>query len=254
MYKYNERPKKVVQKCVGAQKVYATTSVLEHMTLLFCISASGGSLVPLIILPISKLPELPANVIHTFAFAGSESGCINNNIFNSWLNNTFIPNITDNRIINGANEPALLILDRYSTRKSLDTDKLWADHKIKILLLPTNSSALLQPLDLSVNNKFKDLLRHTFINNPNDNSTERRVKCLICCSQIIQDTLCPCVVRQGWKHSGLYPIDPEIVLSSSMIASEEEIPQKNSQKKKSIKFNNDILFENSREIPIIKKE
>ncbi len=253
MYKYNEKPKKVVQKSVGPQKVFTSTTVYEHMTFLFCISAAGDSLTPLVVLKTSRLPVLPESVTNSFAFAGSTSGWIDKISFNGWLNRIFIPTINHNRILNGINEPALLILDQHSTRKSLDHELLWSEHKIKILLLPPNSSALLQPLDLSVNKKFKDLIRHTFVNNPNDNATERRVKCLECCASIMQDTLCSCVIKHGWKHSGLFPIDKDIVLTNSMVINEEENIQEEPKKRKSIKFNNDILFKNSNEIEIIKK-
>ncbi len=57
-------------------------------------------------------------------------------------------------------EPVLLVFDH------LDSKMLLYSHKIILFVLPPHSSALTQPLDLSVNGEFKRAMGKRFVNVP----------------------------------------------------------------------------------------
>ena len=79
------------------------------------------------------------------------------------VENIFVKELEQLRQKNGEpNAPALLLLDGHSSRQGLNGQQLLEKYNIFVLLLPAHSSAILQPLELSVNGSLKTTLKKKF--------------------------------------------------------------------------------------------
>src|SRR5271163_2709452 len=137
---------------------------LKHITLGLYISALGGYVRPLAILPVKTLPQLDAQVQGFFSISGQPNGFIDNSIWHAWVRDVFIPHVNNIRKNMGQpNAPVLFLVDSHSTRKHKPTKKLFADNNIIVLVFPAHSSTILQPLDLTSNGELKRLLRANFV-------------------------------------------------------------------------------------------
>jgi hypothetical protein len=182
-------------------------SKMEHITLMLCVDAAGGSVKPTAIFPLKTIPNLSPEVISYFGISGSESGWINGTILNNWLNTVLIPHVRRVRERLNNNSPALLLLDNHSSRDSIDTEAIWRDHQIMILLLPPNTTHLTQPLDATVNGVFKHHFAQIFEFDPKDDAPTRRSKVMIASKFALSVALCQYHIVQGWIRTGLEPID-----------------------------------------------
>jgi hypothetical protein len=78
-------------------KVYETCGKLEHITLMFCVSASGDGMKLLAIYPLRCDLEQPPELTHFFDHTGTDSGWINEDKIKNWLFYYFINDIEYNR-------------------------------------------------------------------------------------------------------------------------------------------------------------
>ena len=218
---------------------------IEHITLMLCISAQGGSVKPTAIFPLRTLPELPPEVCNYFAISGSDSGWINGIILNAWLTNIFIPHVNNLRMNMPENSPALLLLDNHSSRESIDIEKIWREHQIMILLLPPNTTHLTQPLDATVNGVLKKHFAQIFEHNLQDNTRIRRAKVMIASMYALSVALSTFHVVQGWIHTGLEPIDQNRPLSMAVFEQNEQLLSVNelpAQRRRGPSILNNILI------------
>ncbi len=196
---------------------------MEHITLMLCINAEGGSVKPTAIFPLKTLPELSPEIYDYFAISGSESGWINGIILNAWLTNIFIPHVNTVRMATHQNSPALLLLDNHSSRESIDTERIWIDHQIMILLLPPNTTHLTQPLDATVNGVFKRHFAQIFQHNLQDNIPVRRAKVMVASKYALSVALSALHIVQGWIRTGLEPIEPQRPLSLAVVEQNQQL-------------------------------
>jgi hypothetical protein len=187
----------------------------EHMTLLLFISAAGESQTPLIILPLKTVPPLDPEVQKQFHFAGQSSGWMTGQIFKNIVENGFSAAIESKRV--NKNEPVLLIFDHHSSRDSIDAEKLWNDHKILLLIIPPHSSALTQPLEVSVNGELKRLLSERFVDIPEESLTDRRNRLLQILHRCLSRAQCADIILNGFERTGLWPFNPQVVYNSAMV-------------------------------------
>lgn len=202
---------------------------MEHITLMLCINANGGSVKPTAIFPLKTLPELPPGIYNDFAISGSESGWINGTILNSWMTNVFISHVNKVRNQMRVHAPALLLLDNHSSHESLDTLAIWRDHQIMILFLPPNTTHLTQPLDATVNGVFKRHFAQIYEHNSKDNAGTRRQKVMIASKYALSVALSSLHVVQGWVRTGLEPINADRPLSLAIYEENEQLLSVNQQ-------------------------
>nr|CCA19915.1 hypothetical protein ALNC14_060580 [Albugo laibachii Nc14] len=139
-------PKNVWTKCIDMS---------FHLTLVACVSASGSCLPPLFLLPgqclnrdiLSKCSVSGATVAVAPKALTSQATFV----FIKWLEH-FAANVPSFVI-----RPLLLIYDGCASHYS----KRIVEMKIILLLLPPNSTQILQPLDVSVFKPFKTSLRRS---------------------------------------------------------------------------------------------
>ena len=123
-------------------------------------------------------------------------------------------------------KPVLLITDGHSSRGHLDARMLWENHKVMILVLPPHSSALLQPLDLSLNGEFKRVFSEYIDLTNYISKAEKRQKvmetALLSLTKVNNNMMC--TILDGWRKTGLMPMNIHSVLSSTMV---RDIPKLN---------------------------
>jgi hypothetical protein len=215
MLNVHEGKEKVIRRNDHPSPCRKTVKIGEHMTLLLFINAAGESQTPLIILPLKTVPPLDPEIQKQFHFAGQSSGWMTGQIFKNIIENGFSIAIESMRV--DKNEPVLLIFDHHSSRDSIDAEKMWNDHKILLLIILPHSSALTQPLDLSVNGELKRLLSERFHDIPDESLTDRRNRLLQILHRCLSRAQCPDIVLSGFERTGLWPFNPQVVYNSAMV-------------------------------------
>jgi hypothetical protein len=218
MLDFSQQKEKVL--CLEKNVVPATPTATmdEHITLLLFVSAAGSWLKPLAIFPLQHLPPLAPELMMKFNFAGQKNGWIDMEIFKNIVEIGFVKEMDTLRAQSGAcNEPVLLLCDGHSSRFGLDAKMLWEQHNIMVYLLPSHSSAVTQPLDLSVNGEFKKTLAKRFIAEKHENGQERRNRLLHITHRCLSRVNNEDTILNGWERSGLWPFNIEIPFRSTMI-------------------------------------
>lgn len=123
----------------------------ENTTVLLGASASGKKAPPLIIFKGKNVWDTwtSPDAYPGTAYAASNNGWMETQIFETYFKKTFLPLVKDQR-------PLLLIYDGHSTHVGLNIIEEARKENITILKLPPHSSHILQPLDISVMKSFKD--------------------------------------------------------------------------------------------------
>jgi hypothetical protein len=215
-------PRKVAAYIGSEAPVVTSTPVTEHITFLFCVSAAGEFVSPLVILPLKHLPmNSNPEMIRLkgkWSFAHEKSGWINGETFRNFMLLVFIPFVEAHRVKVGKLDAwALLITDGHTSRNAVTYKDIWEDKKIIVLELPPHSSAILQPLDLSVNIEFKRVYSNVYEHKSEDTAPERRLKMLLAAEEACSIALASHTIKVGFKRTGLWPYDPSKVLGNKML-------------------------------------
>lgn len=209
---------KVITRSKSPRPFTENEGKTDHITFALCVSASGGYVQPLCILPLKTLPHLEEEILQFFAISGQENGFISNEIWHQWVEKVLIPHI--NRLRqqhNIPNQPALLIVDSHSTRKHEPTIRLFEAHNIIVFILPAHSSTILQPLDLSCNKEFKRVLRQLFHVVPNEDRPTKRNRLLFTSIHALQSAFVGHCIQLGFRRAGIHPFSSQAPLNSHLI-------------------------------------
>ena len=206
----------------------------EHVTLLLGVSASGDSLPPVVIFPLITVPPLDAEIVSKFAIAGQKSGWMDQDIFRNIIFNIYVPEIQKRRqALDKLQAMAVIVYDGSSTHFGIDLVHLYNEHNILLWLLPPHTSAILQPLDLSVNGQLKKFLGANFKPIQGESATDRRNRLLMMTKHGLDDAQRSFVIQRGWRRTGLWPVEPEEALGSDMIDHDpERMPAPDAKKPK----------------------
>ena len=204
----------------------------EHVTLLLCVSADGDHCRPLIIYPRKTLPDLSDDLMREFLIAGQPKGWMDSNIFQHWVTSFYIPSVQERRRRHGlpADQKAIFVYDGASTHGAIPVDLLLANHIIPVQL-PAHSSALLQPLDLSVNGQLKKLLASIWKSLKGEPLAVRRNRLLGVAWECLEVALAHMHVQTGWRMAGLSPFNKAIPLGKAMFDKENVAPASPAPKK-----------------------
>ena len=145
------RPPKVVAR-KGQKKVrYQTLGQKSQVTILACGSATGQIIPPFMIFAVKQISPLwTPDKVSGSRFAVSDSGWVDQELFNFWLTDHFLPNVPSLR-------PVLLLLDGHSSNFEPYSIQFAREHQIVIFCLPLHSTHECQPLDTSF---FRSLKSH----------------------------------------------------------------------------------------------
>jgi hypothetical protein len=129
----------------------------EYTTVMACGNAAGNILTPLII-----YRNLPENIPNEFKswdgplYRSTKSGWINTELFNEWFVKIFIPE--SRRESPEYDGPIILIFNGHVTHLNDDFIELAHQYNIILLKLPSNTTHVLQPLDLNFFGPLKSTL------------------------------------------------------------------------------------------------
>jgi len=197
---------------------------MEHVTILLFTSAAGEWIKPLAIFPLKTLPEFAPQVYEDFNISGQESGWIDGPIFKNYIQNFFVDYIADMRSKSlQPNEPILLIIDNHSSRDALDAKILWEVYRILLLLIPSHSSHITQPLDLSGESK-----------------AEHRNRLLQISGRVLSRVNNKDTILTGWERSGMWPYNPANAFRSTAVVERiEQLPSSTvtGKRKRGMKMN-----------------
>ena len=189
-----------------------------NISVWLCVSASGGAVQPLCILPLKTLPHLDPSILDYYFYSGQQNRFIDNDIWFVWVRDVFIPHIQNiHTILNKPNALALLIFDSHSTCNEEEAKKLFAANNIHVLILPAHSSTVLQPLDLSVNVEFKRLLRLHFLPLEGEDKPTKCNKLLFTSVGCLEVALTGFHIQNGFKRAGIFPFSEGAPLDSSLV-------------------------------------
>lgn len=158
---------KTIEK-IGKKTITINTQGQEKLRIscLLTISGDGTKLPPFVIFKGEKdgriIKELNKNnhVINKNIFIGmNKNSWTTIEIINDWIKSIIIP-YARNKC---NNKKILLIWDRAKTHLNEDTKKLLEENSIIQVFIPPGMTRILQPLDVSINKPFKDLLKDMYI-------------------------------------------------------------------------------------------
>lgn len=144
----------------------------ERVTLMGCANASGNFRLPLVFINKSKKPrcfkDIDMNRLPVTYYAQNKSW-MDCKIFHDWFHNHFVPSVKKFCSERGIEKKALLLLDNAPSHPSAETLQS-DDDKIRVMFLPPNTTAVIQPMDQGVLDPCKrrykrKLLAHIILEN-----------------------------------------------------------------------------------------
>lgn len=182
----------------------------ERVTAVECVSASGRAINPLIVYKSNKPfdpREHPLNPLaKDWVFATARNGYTTNVLGLKWLEEVFLPQTQPSR--QGARR--LLILDGHGSHVRYEFVGLCMRNDIDLMILPAHSSAITQPLDVSVFGPYKTFLGQETSNHYrwSQNSVLPRRQWIELLIRARVSSLTPRNIKAGWKKAGLQPVCP----------------------------------------------
>lgn len=151
----------VVPKTHEGKVTFPVSRKNDHTTFIACISASGEYMKPLIIIKRKTVDSqyLFVPLQDKVLIDSSESGYINAEIYDKWINTEFFPTLKEKRNLFAYDGPAVLLLDGWSSHITADLIKKCYENNVKMFFLPPHSSHETQPLDLLIFHLHKDKIR-----------------------------------------------------------------------------------------------
>uniref|UniRef100_A0A8H7K3R7 HTH CENPB-type domain-containing protein n=1 Tax=Bionectria ochroleuca TaxID=29856 RepID=A0A8H7K3R7_BIOOC len=187
-------------------------------TMIECISAAGGHLKPLVIFKGKTVQQqwFPVELDHLkqWNFTASEKGWTSNEIALAWLKEVFIPLTKPKN-----NGWRLLVVDGHKSHETVEFMWECFKNKIWLLFLPSHSSHVLQPLDLSIFSALKRAFRR-FLSEQQlqtDSSPVGKMTFLRCYHLARLAALTVENILSGWKASGMWPINVAVPLMSPYV-------------------------------------
>jgi hypothetical protein len=204
----------------GARVKRTTVTAVE------CVSADGRFLNPMIIWPASThRANWVTEPTPGWHYAYSDTGYTDSFLSLQWLKLVFDPQTKE--LAN--QKPRVLICDGFGTHESLEVLEFCFENNIILCRLPSHTSHVLQPLDISVFSPLKTAYR---------SQVERLERG--CVGTIGKEHFIPMYsparaqaftsrnIRAGWSKAGLFPFNPDKALSDiPKPAAELTAPQTN---------------------------
>ena len=153
---------------------------------------------------------IPNKTLVGWKFITSKKGWTSDLIGFEWLKAHFQPFVSKS-----TNLQHLLIIDGHSSHVTARFIAYCITSKIDLFLLPPHSSHKTQPLDLSIFGPLKTainlevdrIFRHSTMRLPRIEWTSAYIKARARCFK-------PSSIESGFRKAGIYPFDPEILLST----------------------------------------
>lgn len=134
----------------------------DRFTFMPCANAAGTHKLPLLVIGKSKNPRAFKNFELPVVYKSTKKGWMSTSVFEDWFRNVFIKNVKE--FLTTANKPlkALLILDNAPSHPK--ENHINTDPNFRVLFLPPNCTAILQPMDQNLIQNIKVRYRKNILN------------------------------------------------------------------------------------------
>lgn len=188
----------------------------KHITLVMTVSADGGHITPCVILP--ELQNLPANLQplqDQFAWTSTDSGWMNDATFENWVESIFIPDVNLKRLAHGKPDaPVLLWIDGHGSRSSPRAQGLLLAAGVTMVVIPSHTSHILQPLDCGIFRVFKTKLS-AYFSCPSPSTLPETRRCLMeAAAKAYHCARGYWIIQEAFQKTGLYPWNPSVVVDN----------------------------------------
>lgn len=184
----------------------------EWVSVIECISMDGRVLLPLIIFKGKSVSGkwIPPHTPKDWLFSANTEGWTSNQHSKKWLLENFEPHTQEM----AQGHPRLLIFDGHGSHTTSDIIRHCIENQIQLALLPPHTSHLTQPLDIGVFSSVKahmtrELDRYFRTGIPRIEKAEWLDAFITARSLAFTKRN----ILSGWSGTGLYPFNPEKVLS-----------------------------------------
>jgi hypothetical protein len=182
----------------------------EWITVIECISATGVAIPPLVIFKAkhTNTAWIPADTTLDWRFSTSNSGWTSDSHAYEWLTTVFQPSTRPE-----PTQRRLLIMDGHGSHITTNVIAYCMEHAIDLLILPSHTSHMLQPLDVSVFLPLKRALAaETDTASRLDSGLITRTEWTSMYIQARQQAFRSSNLISGFKATGLWPLSPITVL------------------------------------------
>jgi hypothetical protein len=192
-------------------QLFSTLSVppIFHTTILFAVNSDGNYLRSNLIFPEDiNLSFLSAFSQSRTLLHQTKRGWMDKDLFSKIIRTSLVPDISKLRseLPTGASKRCLLLLDGHSSRVNRELMVYLASQEIDVIVLPSHTSSLTQPLDRTVNGSWKDEIKRRGVTFPKrKHHAEELIKFvreLEHCAHIAQ---APLTIREGFAEIGIGP-------------------------------------------------
>ncbi|XP_068992239.1 tigger transposable element-derived protein 1-like [Neodiprion pinetum] len=199
----------------------------ESLTVLFTYRADRTRAPPMLMYSYKK--SIPKKIVENtptgWGLGVSDSGWMTTETFYEYITNVFYPWLLEEK----TEFPVILYMDNHSSHLNLPLVTFCREKQIELVMLPPNSTHIMQPLDISFFHPFKETWKKCVPKWKNEHGVGQIKKEDF--PQVLKFTLDSMkneksVVVSGFKGAGLYPFDSNAV--------DYDILQKNKKSKKTV--------------------
>ena len=192
----------------GMKHLNATTSGDKaQMTVLACVSASGYSMPPMVIIDRKRLkPDHTRGEIPGTIYGLSPNGWIDGELFEEWFTRHFLLHVP-------AIRPVLLLLDGHSSHYQPSFIQRAAKERVIIFCLPPHTTHLLQPLDQTCFSPLKGYWNEECQKymSRNPGRVINRFNFSESFAEAWRKAMIPSTIVSGFRATGVYPFSRKAV-------------------------------------------
>lgn len=182
---------------------------------MFASTASGQMLTPYVVYKAERLQDswIQNGPIGVY-YDRTKSGWFDSSVFYEWFNKVIITYVRSLPV----DEWKVVIGDNLPSHLSLNIVKLCTQHKIRMVFLPPNSTAITQPLDVAVYGPLKRTWREVLLEWKMGEGARMTTLPKWCFPKLLLQLLQKLddrwsnLSKAGFRGCGIYPFDPEHVL------------------------------------------
>jgi hypothetical protein len=219
----------------GSDRSFTTPSgATKWVTVIEAVNYLGQTATPLFItsgevFTRSILPNRETTLQMDYKLARSKRGWTSNAIGLEWLRKCFLPSTKPEKSSQNGSQPwRLLLLDNHGSHMTPDFCDLAYQNRVMLAFFPAHATHLLQPLDVVIFGRIKQLFRQDLYERMSNGLTyiSMQVFFEVYC-KARQDGLTPRICSSGFTRGGILPIDPS--RSISRLPSVPRPPQENEE-------------------------
>ncbi|KAJ8966813.1 hypothetical protein NQ314_003309 [Rhamnusium bicolor] len=180
----------------------------ENITVLVVFNAAGKVCPPLVIFPYVRPPKVVVDSMpEDWVLVKSDTGWMQSSVFFEYVANDFDKWLENNKI----KRPVILFIDGHKSHITLELSKICEEKKIVLYALPTNTTHMLQPADVSVfrplKQEWKNTVKKWQSRLEDVNSTVNKTNFCILLNETLKNTKMKKDIISGFRKFGLYPRD-----------------------------------------------